>query len=189
MHIQTDTHSEKEQAKLLQPVDRMDFGAVYLQYAKPMLNSSMRILNHLPDAEDMVQEAFADAFQKIESYQNKSSFEAWLKRIVINKSIDLLRKRKQIWIDISSVPLADEPDLEVTDEEAFQFEVQRVKKAVRNLPDNYRLIFNLYAVDNIPQEEIGNLLGMSHNNVRIQYHRAKKKILEILKKELEDEKR
>ena len=64
-----------------------------------------------------------------------------------------------------------------------------VKNAIKNLPHHYRLIFNLYAVDNIPQEEIGNMLGMTHNNVRTQYHRAKKKILELLKTELEYENR
>ncbi len=148
-----------------------------------MLNSAMRILNNLADAEDMVQDAFVDAFKKLDTFTYKSPFEAWLRRIVINKSISLLRKKKTTWVDITTVPVEDKSDEDSVDEDVFNYEVQRVKKAISQLPENYKLVFNLYAVDGVPQEEIGNMLGIAHNNVRIQYHRARKKILELLEKE------
>lgn len=164
--------------------DTKAFHSIYQQYAKSMLNSSMRIVNNLADAEDMVQDAFVDAFRKIDSFRYKSSFEAWLKRIVINKSISHLRKKKSVWVDITSVPVADKSDDFKVDEEGFSMDVQRVKAAIQQLPDNYKLVFNLFAIDGLPQEEIGQMLGIAHNNVRIQYHRAKKRIIEILQKEV-----
>lgn len=83
-----------EQVELCKKGDKSAYFEIYERYAKPMLNSSMRILNNIADAEDMVQEAFIDAFNNLESFTYKSSFEAWLRRIVINKSISLLRKQK-----------------------------------------------------------------------------------------------
>jgi len=79
------------------------------------------------------------------------------------------------------VQLGYKQDEDQVDEALFDMKIDQVKKAIARLPENYRLVFNLYAVDGVPQEEIGNILGIAHNNVRIQYHRAKKKILELLK--------
>ncbi len=173
-----------EQIELCRQGNAKAYHFVYNRYAKVMLNSSMRILNNLADAEDMVQEAFVDAFKKLDSFTYKSPFEAWLRRIVINKSISFLRKKKSIWVDLTTVATADKSDDDRVDEDLFNYEVQRVKKAIEQLPENYKLVFNLYALDGLPQEEIGLLLGIAHNNVRIQYHRAKKKILELLEKEV-----
>jgi RNA polymerase sigma factor (sigma-70 family) len=180
---QTYNISLAEQIELCKQGDSKAYYQIYKQYAKAMLNSSMRIVNNLADAEDMVQDAFVDAFKKIETYQFNSPFEAWLRRIVINKSISFLRKKKAIWVDVTTVPIADAADDEVIDENQFTYTLQRVQQAVEKLPAQYKLVFNLFAIDELPQEEIGQLLGIAHNNVRIQYHRAKKKILEILQNE------
>jgi RNA polymerase sigma factor (sigma-70 family) len=72
-------------------------------------------------------------------------------------------------------------DDEPVDEKAFVFKVEEVKKAIAALPEGYRTIVQLYLVENIPQAEIGNMLGLTHNTVRIQYHRAKQKIMRTLK--------
>ena len=73
---------------------------LYKRYVKAMLNSSYRILNNREDAEDAVQEAFLKAFRKLHSFRGEASFGAWLKRIVINQSINLLQKRRQEWIQL-----------------------------------------------------------------------------------------
>ena len=74
--------------------DNRSFAELYSKYAKAMYNTSLRIVNHTGDAEDVLQEAFTDAFRSLEDFHYKSTFGAWLKRIVINKSINLLRKTK-----------------------------------------------------------------------------------------------
>ncbi|MGJ7032346.1 RNA polymerase sigma factor [Niabella hirudinis] len=176
---QTIEIARDEQVELCKKGDHNAYFCIYERYAKPMLNSSMRVLNNIADAEDMVQEAFIDAFNSLESFTYKSSFEAWLRRIVINKSISLLRKRKISWsdIDLSEAP-ADAS--EATDEDQFEFDVQRVKTAIKALPENYRVIFNLFVIDELKQDEIASLLNISHSNVRTIYHRAKKKVLDLL---------
>lgn len=168
-----------EQVERCRTGDRTAYFEVYSKYAKPMLNSSMRVLNNLADAEDMVQEAFADAFSNLSGFTYKSNFEAWLKRIVINKSISLLRKRKVKWVEVDFERLDTRVEEEITGQE-FDADIRKVKEAIVKLSQTHRIVFNLYAVDEMPQEEIAKLLGLTHNNVRTIYHRAKKKILELL---------
>ena len=110
----------------------------------------------------------------------KSSFEAWLRRIVINKSISLIRKRKLSFADIEISAIGDNEEDNSVDEDSFQLNIERIKQAINQLPHNHRIIFNLYAIEGIPQEEIGRLLNLSHNNVRTIYHRARKKIQELI---------
>ncbi|MFT4092063.1 MAG: RNA polymerase sigma factor [Niabella sp.] len=168
-----------EQVELCREGDRQAFYEIYRKYAKPMLNSSMRVVNNLADAEDIVQEAFMDAFNNLDRFTYKSSFEAWLRRIVINKSISLLRKRKIKWTDVDISRIDTDEELG-TDEEQFSCDVERIKKAITRLPDHYRIIFNLFTIDGLKQEEIAAMLNISHNNVRTIYHRARKKVIDIL---------
>ncbi|MFX5207089.1 sigma-70 family RNA polymerase sigma factor, partial [Acinetobacter baumannii] len=82
--------------------------------------------------------------------------------------------------------LALDPSLqddEAIDEAGFELKVEAVKKAINALPEGYRTVVNLYLFEQLPQEEIGVLLGISHNTVRTQYHRAKAKIWKTLKEE------
>jgi RNA polymerase sigma factor (sigma-70 family) len=155
---------------------------LYHKYAKAMYNTSLRIVNNVADAEDVLQEAFVDAFKHLNDFKYRSSFGAWLKRIVINKSINLLRKKKR---QFTTVAMTDntEPSMtdEVIDETAFEYKIVEVYKAINLLPEGYRMVVNLYLLEEISQEEIGILLGISHSTVRTQYHRAKQKIVSILK--------
>lgn len=168
-----------EQVERCRNGDRQACFEIYRKYAKPMLNSSMRIVNNLADAEDMVQEAFADAFNNINTFTYKSSFEAWLRRIVINKSISLIRKRRIKWIDFETT-ICIKPDDEPPDDELMNYNVECIKIAIDRLPYPQKIVFNMFAIDELPQEEIAKLLGLSHGNVRIIYHRARKKIIETL---------
>ena len=152
-------------------------------FAKSLLNSSMRIVNNLADAEDMVQEAFTDAFRNIHMYHDNVPFEGWLRRICINKSISHLRKNSRYFIDADSLPLANVAEEDVVNEELFALDVQRIKLALSTLPHMQQMVFNMYVLEDLPQSEIAELLGMSHANVRTMYHRTKAKILSIIKTE------
>ena len=165
--------------------DNEAFDEVYHRFARAMLNSCMRILNNLADAEDMVQESFIEVFSKLDYFVYKDNFEAWLVRIAINKSLGLLRKRKLRWVDIDLAHIKSSEEAETGDEinNINELSFKSVNAAIEQLPDNYRIVFNLFAVDDVPQQEIAKMLNISHNNVRIIYHRAKKKIKEILRNE------
>jgi RNA polymerase sigma-70 factor (ECF subfamily) len=163
--------------------NRRSFGELY-ESMPAMYNTSLRIVNHTADAEDVLQESFCDAFAAIDSFGYKSTFGAWLKRIVINKSINALRKRKMDIIDIektSAVHLAEEENY---DEEAMKFKVDEIKKAAKELPNGYRTVLSLHLFEGYDQEEVAEILQISHATVRTQYMRAKQKLLSLLKKGL-----
>ena len=150
---------------------------LYGLYVDAMFNVGLRFLGNKEDAEDIVQDSFVDAFKKLHSFKYESSFGAWLKRIVINKSINHLKAKK-----ISLVPM--EPhEFHLTDEapvEAEAVDIKKVQRGIAELPDGYRQIINLYLVEGYDHVEIGEILDISTSTSKSQYHRAKKKLLEII---------
>ena len=161
--------------------DARSYETLYQQYSKAMYNTSLRIVNNSSDAEDVLQEAFMDAFRYLNDFNYKSTFGAWLKRIVINKSINILRKHKADLVDIEKAAVQELPNDEVLDEEQIQFKVAEVKKAVTLLPNGYRTVLTLYLFEGYDHEEIADIMRISQSTVRTQYHRAKQKLLHIIK--------
>jgi RNA polymerase sigma factor (sigma-70 family) len=161
--------------------DTRSYEALYRQYAKAMFNTSLRIVNNVGDAEDVLQEAFMDAFRYLNDFNYKSTFGAWLKRIVINKSINILRKHKADLVDIDKAAIQELPNDEVLDEEQIQFKVEEVKRAVALLPNGYRTVLTLYLFEGYDHEEIASIMRISESTVRTQYHRARHKLLHIIK--------
>ena len=161
--------------------DSRGFAELYRKYSKAMYNTSLRIVNNTGDAEDVVQEAFTDAFRSLEDFHYKSTFGAWLKRIVINKSINYLRKRKMDMIDIDKTNIGHLPEEDTTDEQEIQMKVEDIKRAVGLLPNGYRTVLTLYLFEGYDQEEIAEILQVSHATVRTQYMRAKQKLVQHIK--------
>lgn len=161
--------------------DTTGYEMLYRQYAKAMYNTSLRVVNNTADAEDVLQEAFLDAFRSLNDFHYHSTFGAWLKRIVINKSINVLRKRKMNLVELDQTNAYALTDDEKLDEHEIQYKVEQVKKGIEKLADGYRTVLSLYLLEGYDQEEISEILGISHNTVRTQYIRAKQKLLQILK--------
>jgi RNA polymerase sigma factor (sigma-70 family) len=161
--------------------DTSSYKTIYQKYAKAMYNTSLRIVNNTADAEDVLQEAFVDAFRSLNDFHYHSTFGAWLKRIVINKSINILRKRKMQLVELDSTNAHVLSDDERLDEQDLQLKVDQVKRGIQKLADGYRTVISLYLLEGYDQEEISEILGISHNTVRTQYIRAKQKLLLILK--------
>lgn len=161
--------------------DPAAYTELYNEHAGAVYNTIVRLVKHTAEAEDILQESFVAAFQGIARFTQAGGFRAWVKRIAINKSIDWIRKRKINFVELEPhlVPVADE---EIMDESPFQFTMNAVAAAIELLPDNYRTIFTLYVVENIPQAEIAQMLGLKNTTVRTQYHRAKQKLLSTLTK-------
>jgi RNA polymerase sigma-70 factor (ECF subfamily) len=159
--------------------DSSGYTGLYNLYSKEVYNTIYNLVRHTAEAEDILQESFLAAYQALDKYQT-GSFRAWIKRIAINHSISRLRRNKLKFteLDTEHVHAADE---EPIDESAVRFKIEEVQRAIAELPDAYRTVFQLYAIENIPQAEIADMLGIEKNNVRIQYHRAKQKILKTLK--------
>jgi RNA polymerase sigma factor (sigma-70 family) len=163
--------------------DRKAQYELYKHYAKTMLNVSVRIVNHDAEAEDVLQEAFLDAFTNLHSFRGQSTFGAWLKQIVVNRAISHIRQRKMELIDIDGLG-EDDNDFAATesvDEEQITFDVERIKRAMQQLPEGYRVVLSLYLFEGYDHEEIGNILKISEVTSRSQFMRGKKKLLEMLR--------
>jgi RNA polymerase sigma factor (sigma-70 family) len=158
------------------------YTAMYRIHAKELYNTIYRIVQHSAEAEDVLQDTFVAAFNGIEQFQQKSSFAAWIKRIAINQSISVLRKRKIRFVETEMEVLGETVDETPIDEAAFEFKVEAVKEAIEKLSPGYRTVVQLYLFDRIPQEEIAQMLGITNSTVRTQYHRAKQQVLMNLKK-------
>jgi len=155
---------------------------LYRLYSKAMLNVAFRIVGNIAEAEDVLQEAFLDAFSKMKDFRQDTTFGLWLKQIVVNRSINLLRKRKLELIELEGEQLENIPDEEFEDDEETQYQAARVKEAMKELPEGYRLVISLYLLEGYDHEEIGQILNISENTSRTQFLRAKRKLIEILKR-------
>ena len=148
---------------------------VYAIYYKAMYNTCLRIVKDSFTAEDIMQEAFISAFGKINSYSGVVTFGAWLKRIVINKSIDHLKIRK-----IEFLSLTDEHNIisdEIEPNETINFNINEIKRNINKLPDNYRIVLSLYLLEGYDHEEIGQILNIKATSSRSQLTRAKAKLI------------
>lgn len=154
---------------------------LYKLYSKAMFNVCMRVLNHVGEAEDVLQEAFLDAFQKINDFRHQATFGAWLKQIVVNRAINQLRQRKVQLIDVEEA--GDVEDEESFDEDDLHLNVSQVREAIQKLPDGFRSVLSLYLLEGYDHEEIADILNISESTSRTQFMRAKKRLLEIIKKQ------
>ena len=155
---------------------------LYKLYSKAMLNIAFRIVGNIGEAEDILQEAFVDAFNKLKDFRQDTTFGLWLKQIVVNRSINLLRKRRLDLVDLDGEQIENIAEEDVGDEEETQYQAARVKDAMKELPDGYRLVISLYLLEGYDHEEIGQILNISENTSRTQFLRAKRKLLEILQR-------
>ena len=155
---------------------------IYKLYYKAMFNTSLRIVSDTMEAEDIMQEAFLSAFEKIDTYSGTVSFGAWLKKIVINRSLDSVSKQKAIFEDIDThYELKNEADSEIERTPELEEKMQEIKEAINKLPDGYRIILSLYLLEGYDHDEIGEILDISSSTSRSQLSRAKQKLLSLLR--------
>jgi len=155
---------------------------VYKLYYKAMFNTSLRIVNDDMEAEDVMQEAFLSAFEKINTYSGSVSFGAWLKKIVVNRSLDALGKRKAVFEDIDShAEIRDDSHEDAAYTEELATKVEEVKAAIERLPEGYRVILSLYLIEGYDHDEIAEMLHISSSTSRSQLSRAKQKLVSELK--------
>ncbi len=143
-----------------------------------MYNTALRIVQDEAEAADVLQEAFVDAFTRLDSFRQESTFGLWMKQIVVNKSISALRKRK-----LAFQPLEDDEQLvdETNEEDNLEWQIEAIKAAINRLPDGYRLVLTLYLLEGYDHEEIAHILRISEATSRSQFLRGKRKLLANLK--------
>jgi len=145
-----------------------------------MFNVCWRMMNNREEAEDMLQEAFSQAFIKLDSFRYDSGFGVWLKRIAINTCINAKNKRKVELTFIDEMNRFDQPHQTEDNEEDLQLTVAGITKAMEKLPEGGRIIFSLYLLEGYDHGEISQILNISESTSKSQFMRAKRRIVEIL---------
>jgi RNA polymerase sigma-70 factor (ECF subfamily) len=165
---------EKRLINLLKNKSESAFVELYNNYSKALFGICLRYSKEKTDAEDILQESFIRIFQNIESFNNIGSFEGWLKKIVVNVSINYYRKK------VKSI-------IEFTDEEKFENAVdtnvfseltsKEILQLVQSLPEGYRIIFNLFAIEGYKHNEIAEMLQITESTSKTQFMKAKKALI------------
>lgn len=154
---------------------------LYNQYCDGMYCIAKRFVNHTAEAEDVVQESFIKAFSKLDQFKGDVTFGAWLKRIVINKSIDYLKLKKQNLVALEDVHLKviDTNDNHWIVEDNTT--IEEIKTAINNLPDKYKYVLMLFLIEGYDHQEISEILNITQVASRTQLSRGKMKLQELLK--------
>lgn len=147
-----------------------------------MYNTACRITGNELDAEDVLQDSFVSAFKHLASYKGNSTFGSWLKRIVVNNAINLIRKRKIAFEEMQESHmdvLVEQEDVELVYDEDL------VRLSIDKLPEGYRMVLSLYLIEGYDHKEIAQILSITESTSKSQLNRAKKKLKEIVKEELQ----
>lgn len=173
---------DKEQ-KIVHLFRRGDVSAMdvlYAEYANYLTAVCARYISDDDDVKDILQEAFIKIFTTIDTfdYRGAGSLKAWMGRIVVNESLQWLRQRKRSPFDRME---ADPPDLPDDDPETEDLSSDELTQLIRQLPEGYRAVLNLYVVEGKSHKEIAQLLGIKPDSSASQLHRAKSMLARIIK--------
>ncbi len=152
---------------------------LYEKYAPKMMGVSLRYCNSKMEAEDVLQDAFIKVFDKIKTFKGEGSFEGWIRKIVVFTALKSNDKR---------VGKFEPGSLENVQEQSFDplaisnMETANLLSILQELPDGYKAVFNLYAVEGYSHREIGEILGISDVTSRSQYSRSKQHLIKLLAK-------
>jgi RNA polymerase sigma-70 factor (ECF subfamily) len=155
---------------------------LYKLYQKAMYNTAIRICGNEDDAKDVLQESFISAFRNLQQYRADASFGAWLKRIVINYSLNLIKKNNALQESMENTDTEDYYEWEEVPD--YSMTVRNIKDAIQSLPEGFRTVITLYLFEGYDHKEIGEILGISESTSKSQYNRAKKKIRTLLNQEV-----
>jgi len=157
--------------------DQQAMHRLYRMYLPTMYNTCIRIVANQLDAEDIIQESFVSAFSGINGFRGESTFGTWLKRIVINKSLNHMRCKKLSFVDYDNIQIEDTYP-EVDDLPDIPMEV--IHESIKSLPEKARVVLNLYLLEGYIHREIAGMLGISESTSKSQYNRAKNLLKDIL---------
>ncbi|MBT8300080.1 MAG: sigma-70 family RNA polymerase sigma factor [Maribacter sp.] len=162
--------------------DRKAQMRLYKQYCEGMFCVAMRYVQNSDDAEDVIQESFINAFQRIHQFKGEVTFGAWLKRIVINKSIDFLKAKKQrlVALDENYLQLAEDDDWTVEND----ITIDQVKLAIDQLPEKYRYVVMMFLIEGFDHKEISQVLKLTETTSRTRLLRGKSYLKELLKEKV-----
>ncbi|WP_203256695.1 RNA polymerase sigma factor [Hyunsoonleella ulvae] len=151
-------------------------GELYKLFSGKLFSTCLKYSRNYAEAQDNLQDAFLTIFNKIEQYKHKGSFEGWLKRVTVNTVLQRYRSEKVF--DIINENITEDVEVEVDEDE---ISVDYLLQIIQDLPDRYRLVFNLYALDGYSHKDIAEMLEITVGTSKSNLARAR----QILKQTIE----
>ena len=174
----SESHDEISLIKACSNGDNKAFRRIYEIHSGTMYSICLRYMNNEDEAKDALQEGFIKVFKNISKFKFTGSFEGWMKRIFVNSSIELIRKRK-MHLDVSEL---NSNELPLTAKiETGSMDAEKMMTLVQQLPEGYRTVFNMFIVDGYSHKEISNYLEISESTSKTQLFKARKQLQEWLK--------
>jgi RNA polymerase sigma-70 factor (ECF subfamily) len=180
---------EKYYIDLVKTGKKESFAWIVNTYKNMVYTICLRMLSMESDAEEAAQEVFIKAFRAIGSFQGSSKFSTWLYRISYNHCISVIRKKTRVIDLVDDVPdnEPDESSLDGLMSMAKEDRQKYVRNAIESLPETDAVIVTLFYYEGLSLEEIEKITGLTNSNIRIKLHRARKKLYQVLKKDLKTE--
>lgn len=141
---------------------------LYNRYVTAMYNVAIRIVVHQAEAEDVLQDSFTKVFQQLHTFRSEATIGAWIKRIVVTTALTHLRNKKRLQL----VEIQAFPELEEENEET-PWDAKTLHEAIKKLPEGSRVVFTLFAIEEMSHKDIAKALGISESTSKTQYMRAK----------------
>lgn len=171
---------EAQAIKLAQEGDLDAFSELVTAYKKMIYNLCFRMMDNRAEAEDAAQEAFIKIYRGLKTYNGTYKFSTWALKIASNVCIDMMRKRKVITVPIEDNEISDRQSPE---ESYIASETRRyVKRAIKSLPEKYRIMIVYYHFMNLSYQEIADMLNEPMTIVKNRLYRARYKLKDILLK-------
>lgn len=154
---------------------------LYQNFSASLFSVCLRYTDNKEDAKDCFQDGFIMIFNKINQFRFEGSFEGWMRRIMVNCCLEKYRNRNHLYVVNEEITADESSELLDYDEEIDEHSYEQLLEMVRQLPDRYRQVFNLYAIENYSHQEIANMLNISIGTSKSNLSRAKEKLKELLK--------
>jgi len=171
-----------DEKKLIQACIKEDKSAqkaLYDLFSAKMYFVCLRYARHEAEAQDILQDAFIKVFDKLDSFRFNGSFEGWVRRIMVNTALNYCRKSTYKYENIG---IEDYQDKVVNSKAISRLSEQELLGIIQQLPDGYRMVFNLYIIEGYSHKEIAEMLSISENTSRSQLAKARKWMQNVLEK-------
>lgn len=144
---------------------------LFEKFAPKMMAVCLRYSKDVEEAEDILQDGFIKMFSKLPDFKMEGSLEGWVRRIMVNTSLDAIRRNKKHLGDSK----LEDVDFRISSQESTMDHLlaEDLMKLVQKLPDGYKVVFNLFAIEGYSHKEIADLLGVTENTSKSQYSRAR----------------
>ena len=166
------------------------FSFLVEKYQKMVYTLALKLMKKSEEAEEMAQDTFVKAFQKLDSYEGKSKFSTWLYSITYNACISELRKRRIEFKSLDDRQVSDQDEQRMHDyyrENRKEDQEKYLNLALEKLPEDDQVLVTLYYYENQSMDEISQITGLTVSNIKVKIHRARKKMYELLHEMLKEE--